>query len=385
MVFETCKEAIHFIESKRIKRSFADFQKIIDTYAIPTKLPCTIHIAGTNGKGSTVQYLKNILVNHGYSVGTFTSPYMICHNDRICINGIPISEEKLLYYINDVLPMIEKENITMFEIAVVIMLRYFYEQAPDFCIIEVGIGGKEDKTNVIISDYSVVTNIGYDHQYMLGNSLTEIAKHKAGIIKENQQFFTGENNHQLLQIFKDICQQKQTVMEVVETQEGYQFCYQGNIYTLENNAASYYVYNAHLAVVVAGACIPLKFDLTNQAIHQFNYPGRFEKIGHIYLEGAHNEDGIRALVKTIEMHKFKSFCILFSALSDKDKDTMLSHLHNYSVFCVSFSDDRNASKESSYREVITEVYQKYETIIVTGSLHFISEVRKYILDNKTKF
>ena len=204
-MFNDIKEALDYIESKRVKRTFEQFQEIVTKYGFNVKQKNMIHIAGTNGKGSTVNFIKEILMKHGYTVGTFTSPYMTVHNDRICVNGNMINDDKLLKIINDLEDIIRKENLSMFEIDVLIMLCYFDELDLDYRIIETGIGGLCDKTNVIDSICSVITNIGYDHQFMLGDSLDKIAKHKAGIIKPNKPCFTTEKNKEIVDIFKCVC------------------------------------------------------------------------------------------------------------------------------------------------------------------------------------
>lgn len=377
-MFNTCKEAIAFMEQQRTKRTLSQFEDTLKKYNISTTLPYTVHIAGTNGKGSTVQYVKEILMGHGYQVGTFTSPYMVEHNDRICINGEPISDEDLLMYSNQVVPIIKQEKLSMFEIDVLIMLLYFNDAKLDFCIIETGIGGKEDKTNVITSKISAITNIGLDHQEMLGNTLHDIASHKAGIIKEDSLFITSETDIEILKMFSNVCKDKNTIMEVITKEEGKQFHYHNNIYTI-NQLASYQIYNAKLAVVIASHCITLQLDMTQKALNQFTYPGRFEKIGNVYLDGAHNIEGIRALHTSIKQLKLDNVCIIFSTLSDKDSKPMLDILADYPVKLASFNDDRMRIKAKDYKEVWKEVSTKYDTIIFTGSLHFVSRVRKDIL------
>lgn len=193
-MFRDIESALKYIESRRVKRSLKQFKETIEKYGFNVHQKNMVHIAGTNGKGSTTNFIKNILIEHGYRVGTFTSPYLICHNDRICINGKMIDDEKLLEIINSLLEMIDNEQLSMFEIDTLIMLCYFNEVDLDFRIIETGIGGLNDKTNVIDSVCCAITNIGYDHQFMLGDTLEQIAYHKAGIIKENQICFTGETN-----------------------------------------------------------------------------------------------------------------------------------------------------------------------------------------------
>lgn len=371
-MFKTIEEALQYIESKRVKRTLQQFQETIQKYHFNTNLKNVIHIAGTNGKGSTVNYLKDILVGHGYRVGTFTSPYMIVHNDRICINGQPISNADLLASINDLYPIIEQEQVSMFEIDILLMLQYFNKQALDYHIIETGIGGRNDKTNIFNSKISAITNIGYDHQFMLGDTLLEIAAHKAGIIKEKQIFLTTETKEEVLSLFKDTCKSKNTTMKQVKP------------LMIESmlSKASYQKYNVALALAIAKECICLEASIVKQAIHDSMWPGRFEQFGNIYLDGAHNIDGIKALVQTIKDNEFQNVGIIFSALQDKDIDEMLAILKDYPVIEASFDDERSSfSNDVDFTVALQEARQQYSTIVVTGSLHFISTVRKYLIHN----
>lgn len=373
-MFKTIKEALVYIEARRTKRTFQQFQETIEKHHFNIKLKNMIHIAGTNGKGSTVTYLKEILVFHGYRVGTFTSPYLIDHNDRICINGVPIRDEDLLTIINDLYPIIEQEQLSMFEIDILIMLKYFNNENLDYHIIETGIGGTNDKTNVLSSKISAITNIGYDHQFMLGNTLQEIASHKAGIIKENQIFLTTETNQEILSLFNTVCDTKQTVMKVVEPL---------TMYSLSNKA-SYQKNNAALALAIAKECILIDARKVQSALHHFSWPGRFEQFGKVYLDGAHNIDGIKELVQTIKENKFENVGIIFSALQDKDVDEMLALLKEYSLWQASFDDERFLmSKGIDFKKALFLASQQKDTIIVTGSLHFISAVRKYLVDKNS--
>ncbi len=381
-MFRDIESALKYIESRRVKRSLKQFKETIEKYGFNVHQKNMVHIAGTNGKGSTTNFIKNILIEHGYRVGTFTSPYLICHNDRICINGKMIDDEKLLEIINSLLEMIDNEQLSMFEIDTLIMLCYFNEVDLDFRIIETGIGGLNDKTNVIDSVCSAITNIGYDHQFMLGDTLEQIAYHKAGIIKENQICFTGETNDELVKIFETAAQIKNShvVKTVVESdyQYPYTFSCLGHSYHL-SNCGSYQVNNAALAITLCNHLINLDHDKVQVALDAFSWPGRFEKIGKIYLDGAHNVDGIKALVKTLHDQNIKNPLIIFSALGDKDIDKMKSLLSDYPLIQATFLDERLQLHGTDFKEVIQDNLKQYDNLIITGSLHFISIVRKYIL------
>lgn len=380
-MFNDIKTALAYIESRRAKRTLEQFKGTINKYGFNVQQKNMIHLAGTNGKGSTTNYIKEILMHHGYRVGTFTSPYLICHNDRICINGEMISDDDLLRIINDLYEIIEIEKLSMFEIDTLIMLTYFNEQALDYRIIETGIGGLNDKTNVIDSICSVITNIGYDHQFMLGDSLEEIALHKAGIIKKSKPCFTTEENENLLAIFEHVCDEKQSKLEVVKVDNDgsypYYFECLNHQYQL-SNCGSYQIKNAALAITVCASLIELQPHLVQVALDEFKWPGRFERFGNIYLDGAHNINGIEALLKTLSDQKLEDVVIVFSALGDKDIEQMLMLLQKYPLIMASFEDERLHLEGEDFKAVLAKVKDKYQNVVVTGSLHFISAVRKYL-------
>lgn len=380
-MFNDIKEAIEYIESKRTKRTFKQFQEIVNKYDFNVHQKNMIHIAGTNGKGSTTNFIKEILMKHGFTVGTFTSPYMIVHNDRICINGEMISDYQLLKIINELVEIIETERLSMFEIDVLIMLRYFDEQNLDYRIIETGIGGLHDKTNVIDSISSVITNIGYDHQFMLGDTLEEIALQKAGIIKTCKPCYTTKQSAKIIDVFEQVCKNKGSQLHVVEVDDVSDYPYYFNclnhVYKLVD-CGSYQVKNAMLAITVCNDLIELDSKLVQEALEHFKWPGRFERFANIYLDGAHNIDGILALLQTLKDQRLEDVVIIFSALGDKDIDKMLELLKDYPVVQASFEDERLKSKAPDFKDVLNQVQGKYKNIIVTGSLHFISAVRKYL-------
>lgn len=380
-MFKTIKEALAFIESQRVKRSFEDFQKIVDKYHFNVNLKNVIHVAGTNGKGSTVTFIKDLLIKQGYHVGTFTSPYIIKHNERIAVDGKPISDLDLLRLINQLYPVIEKEHLSMFEIDTLIMLSYFNELDLDYHVIECGIGGLNDKTNVIQSKIAVITNIGYDHQFMLGNTLLEIACHKAGIIKEGVPLFTTEKNQEILAYFQKVCKEKQSAFYHVKALSNHRYPYQ---ITFEENKyqlylPSYQIDNLLLALNVVSSLISLKKEEIQSVIDHFMWPCRFEQFGSIYLDGAHNINGIMALIETIKERNLEDVGIVFSSLMDKDGTKMLELLKDYDVMLADFEDERSQGGHLPYQEAISIMKEKHKNVVVTGSLHFVSTVRKYVI------
>ena len=380
-MFKTIKEALNFIESQRMKRSFQEFQEIIKRYHIPVDLKNVIHVAGTNGKGSTVTFIKDLLMKQDYHVGTFTSPYIIKHNERISVDGKPISDEKLLQLINDLYPIIEKEHLSMFEIDTIIMLYYFHELDLDYHVIECGIGGLNDKTNVIKSKVAVISNIGYDHQFMLGDTLLEIASHKVGIVKEGVPLFTTEQNKEILNYFKDYCTKHQSAFYPLQIEKQYEYPYHLHFHQKEYilHLPAYQVNNLTLALNVVDYLCDLNDEDIQVVIDDFKWPCRFEQFGHLYLDGAHNISGIEALMQTIKERKLEDVGIVFSALMDKDCQKMLKMLEDFDVVIADFDDERSQGGHIPYQEAIEMMKAKHQNVVVTGSLHFVSTVRKYVI------
>lgn len=380
-MFKTIDEALNFIESQRMKRSFKEFQEIIKRYHLPVDLKNVIHVAGTNGKGSTVTFIKDLLVKQGYHVGMFTSPYIIKHNERISVDGKPIPDEELLRLVNDLYPIIEKEHLSMFEIDTIIMLNYFHELDLDYHVIECGIGGLNDKTNVIQSQVAVISNIGYDHQFMLGDTLLEIASHKVGIVKEGVPLFTTEQNKEILSYFKDYCTKHQSTFYPLQVEKQYQYPYHLHFHQKKYvlHLPTYQVSNLTLALNVVDYLCDLNDEDIQAVIDDFKWPCRFEQFGHLYLDGAHNISGIEALIQTIKERKLEDVGIVFSALMDKDCQKMLDMLKEFDVVIADFDDERSQGGHIPYQKAIEIMKAKHQNIVVTGSLHFVSTVRKYVI------
>ena len=403
-MFENVQDAIAYIESRRNKRSIDEFRETSNKCRIPMKQKNMIHIAGTNGKGSTVNYLRSILNAHGYKVGTFTSPYLICHNDRIRVDDVPISDEDLLYYINKYYDVIEEDGLSMFEIDVLIMLAYFETLDLDYRIIETGIGGLHDKTNVIDPIISVITNIGMDHQKQLGESIYDIINEKMGIIKPHQMFITSETKGTILARLQEQCDAQGAMMYVVPEYQvsryPFHFRYRDMAFTLENQGI-YQVTNARLALTIASKLIHLDSTLTTPAIENASWKGRYETLPYhersVEIDGAHNVPGIKALIQTLRVKNEKDISIIFSCLTDKDITPMLDMMlkEGYTVYLTTFNDERAidlSNVESrpgliivdSFMEALKAAYVKKTHIVITGSLHFISRVRKYLIEEAKK-
>lgn len=372
------------------------FQECLDSLDNPQfDLKC-IHIGGTNGKGSTTNYVRSGLQKEGYRVGSFTSPHLVSHNDRIRINDINISDEDLLFYINQSVKLWDQFSLSMFEIDMLVSIWYFIDQKVDYVVYEVGLGGLLDASNVIQPIVSAITNVELDHMNILGDSVLEIAEQKAGIIKNQSPLFTTETKNEVLDLFKTHCDRVDTPMHAVEVPSYYRvekdvfFTHEGIDLQLRNQAL-YQVSNATLATSIL-KYLGVSDESIAYGIMNTQWAGRFEEIlPNIYLDGAHNLIGIEQLVKSLDGLQ-RPLTVVFTALKDKDYKPMISLLEeNFdNVIITEFEFYRAESAENlagdhkvriikNWKDALDEITKEDlpGTKFVTGSLYFISDARAY--------
>ncbi|MFI3083725.1 bifunctional folylpolyglutamate synthase/dihydrofolate synthase [Streptococcus sp. 2022WUSS135] len=370
-------------------------------FAVPV-----IHVAGTNGKGSTIAFMRQLFQAHGFRVGSFVSPHMVSVHDRICIDSQPISDHDFQHYLQKVYDLEQEiaaryEPFRYFEVMVLIMFLYFQDQPLDVALVEVGIGGLLDTTNVVAPALSVITSIGMDHQDLLGLTLGEIAEQKAGIIKENVPVVLGP----LCPETTAICRQIALDNQAPVYQFGQEFTYKAGQFSNTDIDLSELVLglaghhqeeNAAVALqtfllYMTNIQKDIQPQLIQQALAQTSWPGRLELVAQepkIYLDGAHNVPAIERLVEFIQVQE-EPVTILFSALRRKDFQEMLELLNeklpHTALVLTSFAYDGALSEENRQGRDYVENYQQFiedwqsseqGILIVTGSLYFISEVRR---------
>ncbi|HEM3485772.1 bifunctional folylpolyglutamate synthase/dihydrofolate synthase [Streptococcus suis] len=370
-------------------------------FAVPV-----IHVAGTNGKGSTIAFMRQLFQAHGLRVGSFVSPHMVSVHDRICIDSQPISDHDFQHYLQKVYDLEQEiaaryEPFRYFEVMVLIMFLYFQNQQLDVALVEVGIGGLLDTTNVVSPALSVITSIGMDHQDLLGSTLGEIAEQKAGIIKENMPVVLGPLCPETTAICHQIALDKQAPVY----QFGQEFTYKAGQFSNTDIDLSELVLgltghhqeeNAAVALqtfilYMTNIQKDIQPQLIQQALAQTSWPGRLELVAQapkIYLDGAHNVPAIERLVEFIQVQE-EPVTILFSALRRKDFQEMLElldeKLPHTALVLTSFAYDGALSEENRQGRDYVENYQQFiedwksskqGILIVTGSLYFISEVRR---------
>ena len=252
MKFTDITEAIAWITSRRNTHySFEHFQKVCHLKGDPQDSLYTIHVAGTDGKGSTVSYLSFLLRSQGYKVGTFTSPHYLVHQDRIRINNTNIPDEDFLNILNRNLDLFLEQDLSMFEMDYLIMCDYFLQEKVDIAVVEVGLGGRLDSTNVVTSPaLSIITTIGYDHMDRLGNTLEEICAEKCGIIKENSRVLIGHLEPSCAEIAEECAKKHRCVFYELGDYENLgnrRFRFQNATYQI-SSYAGYQLHNASLAL-----------------------------------------------------------------------------------------------------------------------------------------
>lgn len=360
----------------------------------------SIHVAGTNGKGSTVAFLRAMAMENGLSVGTFTSPYIIQFEERIMFNGEPIPEDALVVVANRVKACADDapETLTEFELLTMMAWCYFDDTRPDLIIWEVGLGGRLDSTNVLKQPLAtIVTSIGHDHQGILGDTLEEIALEKYGIMKHGVPMFHSIEKKSLIELLhqrgddlgSSIHDVRPIVKKIVDRVETV-VTYEDLPSVVLGLTGHHQAYNGACAVAVA-RYLGWSDDAIRRGLERAQHPGRYELVSkrpRIILDGAHNQEGIEALV--LQAKQERSVTVLTAILEDKDRDTMVHSLQQIGdVYETTFDFPRARTKEQLENDGARFVEWKAwlqnwiesptsETLIVTGSLYFISEVRRFL-------
>ena len=391
-------------------------QRAVDLLGNPEQTYPIIHVTGTNGKGSTIAFMRELFASHCKKVGTFTSPHIVSIHDRICINGEPISDEDFIRLADQVKAMEQRllethDQLSFFELLTLIALVYFKEQEVDLVLLEVGIGGLLDTTNVVTGEIAVITSIGLDHQETLGDSLTVITEQKAGIFKPGNSAVIAN----LAPEAQLVCQRTANDLGVTLYQANKDFSFRnGNFYSsladfnhlILGLEGAYQEENAALALQAFLLFMVQRNEKVDQeavhaALQATKWAGRLEAVTeHIYLDGAHNLPALERLVEFIQEKIQQGYQpqILFGALKRKDYSGMLAylteHLPDADLYVTSFNYQGSLGEQdlsgyrivSSYQEFIDtfEVSAGEKALLfVTGSLYFISEVRACIMKQKS--
>ena len=392
------------------KNDLTYIRRILKQLNNPQDSVKTIHVTGTNGKGSTSYYLSNLLQKAGQKTGLFVSPYIYEFNERIQLNDKNISNNDLIKTANEIetaIEILKKDDpnfsLVTFEYEVALAFQFFAQENCDYAVIEVGIGGEHDKTNVIIPEVSVITTIGLDHEKIIGPTLKDIAKEKSGIIKSNKPVVLGNVPKDVLEILLKKAQSENSksfllgrdfqikiMLDMIEYQDS------KNLY----NFALRPLVEAYDIGVAVQAIQLLQLDLDRkkieEAINETRIPGRYDVIQtspEIIVDGAHNLQAMENLLNLVRKKKKGQIYVLLGMMKDKDLGPVTKLFKDEKVTLTRIDYPRaarledfpkEAQKEFEYKENFEEAYtslknklQADDMLLVTGSFYLVGAVLNY--------
>ena len=383
MRYKQCIENLQQLATKKgINYSLEKLNPVLKKLNNPhLSLPPTIHIAGTNGKGSTTAFLRSLSLAHNISVITFTSPHLESYCERIMYNNSPISHETFCDLFECVFPFLDV-GLTEFEVLTLMALLYCTKTKPDLCVFEVGLGGRLDATNVIQPKCTIITHIDYDHQQFLGNTLSKIAAEKAGIIKPKIPCYTPSQQHPEVQsVLSQKAKENNTTLHFISPLDKSTTSWQ--------LSATYQKENASLALAA------FKYLFKNSDINklysglsQAQHWGRFTQITtpsqKIIIDAAHNPSGLKQLDINLDtISSYKDRIIIFGLHKFKDPSVILPLITQlapkcyYCEFDSEFALSYNTIKSASSSEIsqfhLNQPLPKAKLIIFTGSIYFIGK------------
>ena len=423
MNYQQALEYIHSLERFGSKPGLERIRALTERLGNPQDKLKFVHIAGTNGKGSTAAFIASVTSAAGYRTGLYTSPYIVRFNERIKIDGVDISDEDLAVYANRIKSVVDDmfcegiEHPTEFEVITALAFLYYLEKQCDVVVLETGLGGRFDATNVIQSSaVSVITKIEMDHMAILGNTFAQIAYEKAGIIKEGGKAVTYPQEKSALETIEAVCRNRNVTLYYarpdeltgVELKKGLLAFNHPSLGRIETSiVGAHQVYNAAVALKAIEALNEAGFDIHPEQIRQgfrnASWPGRFELLRtnpDFYIDGGHNPDGVRSFVNTFKkIYPGRKAIIIFGVMKDKEYETMVAELSEIAERFIAVTPDtpRALSAENlvkvmsmycqnvEYSDTIKEAVEKTMKLASTGdiiaslgSLYYIGQVRTLV-------
>jgi dihydrofolate synthase/folylpolyglutamate synthase len=431
MNYEECINWLYSFEKIGIKLGLERITHICEGLGNPQRDYKIIHVGGTNGKGSVCRFLESILVSSGYNVGTYTSPHLQRFSERFVVNKNEIIEIELVSLVDKLKPIVEeminKNNIpTFFEITTAMVFQYFKEKKVDYAIIEVGLGGRFDATNIVTPILTIITNVSFEHQFILGDNIKKISYEKAGIIKKEVPVITAATK-EALDTIKKIAKEKNAPITIIKSDfwkkengglDWQEFKIMGSMKDYLVNISfpgSFQGENITIALYAMEALQMKGIYVTDDAIHdgieKTNNPGRMDIISikpTIILDGAHNVAGITKLRDTIKKDfKYDKLILIFGVLSDKDIIEMLKIIVPISDMILLWNSENNrfydpfklrdmilnlgfkgrinyiVNKKNIIKHV-KEIAKKNDIILIAGSLYLVGEAKYYFEKNVQK-
>lgn len=398
-----------------IKLGLDNIKSFLDKIGNPQKKLKTIHVAGSNGKGSTSSFIASILMENGYKVGLYTSPHFVKFNERISINGNLISDKYIANFVDKYQKYIDELGLTFFEVTTAMAFEYFVDADVDYAVIETGLGGRLDATNVLNPLACVITSISLEHTNVLGDKIEGIAFEKSEIIKNHCKTFIGMLPEEAIKVVEKKCNQVNSELFCLE-----EYIIEKNnhieLYTEELEFDDWKVpligkhqkYNAALASL----CIVKSFDIDDPSVitdgiknvvKNTKLQGRYEIISQkpkIILDSAHNSEGIKSLITEFSMERsnYKKSSILFGVMKDKNIEEMLTLIKNsFDDFYFYHIDYERAAEYTELKNIADNLNIKFEVIaslkeflskqfngdsdnclVVAGSMYLLGDVKSIL-------
>lgn len=430
MNYNETMDYIHSVGKFGTNYGLSRTNRILELLGNPHKKIKTIHIAGTNGKGSTTCIISNILKESGFKVGMYTSPFLEDFEERMQINSTNIPKTRLCEVISKVKSVIKAvteeglDSPTEFEIITCAALLYFYEEKVDYAVMEVGLGGRLDSTNVINPLVSVITSISYDHMNILGNTIEDITKEKAGIIKENTPVVLYPNEDNVLSVLKDVAKNSKSPVTYV-TRDMVQYknvcndtvsIKQKGLITINDEKrlvtfgllGEHQLLNAQVAIKAIETLekadnISIKEEVKIKSLEDVSWKGRLEVLSTnptIVIDGAHNIDGIKSLRNNVEKYfKYHNIILILGILADKQVDDMIDVIcpmasniiavtpnNERATICDELKNhilrvNKNVESFEVYEEAVKKAFEyasPNDLILISGSLYMIGDMRRIL-------
>ncbi|MDD2628804.1 MAG: bifunctional folylpolyglutamate synthase/dihydrofolate synthase [Limnochordia bacterium] len=416
-------EAVEYLESLArfgSKPGLSRIRQLAQSLGDPQERFPAIHIAGTNGKGSTARMTAAILSAHGLKTGLYTSPHIGVFNERFMIDGEPISDQGLSALVDKLQPITQQglEQPTEFEVCTALALEYFAQEAVDCAVIEVGLGGRFDATNIIVPEVAVITHIALDHMGVLGTTLEQIAFEKAGIIKTGKPLVLTPQSSAARGVILDIAKAQHSAVYELDPASWHvqEVSLDGTVFTYEdqrihlNLLGRHQIINACAAITGARVFLQDRFcwRLVHKSLGEVSWPGRLEIMGTnplILLDGAHNLDGAEVLKQAIcDLLPTRRIVFLMSIMEDKEVDAILRTLLPRGKVAVFTQPKQSRTRPTSPHELrqrasayLDEVYAELDpgvaleqalrlidvndVLCISGSLYLVRELRQLLCRN----
>ena len=355
--------AFHVVGAAAYKPGLGNTISLMDALGNPHKTFRSVHVAGTNGKGSTSHMLAAVLQSAGYKTGLYTSPHLVDYRERIRINGRMIPKHEVVGFVEDNKQLLEQVKPSFFETTMAMAFSWFMKENVDIAVIEVGLGGRLDSTNIIMPEVSVITNIGLDHTEFLGNTLAEIASEKAGIIKRGVPVVIGESCDETRLVFQKRAEEAASELVFAELSDlpvsfaG--ICQLRGMYQQKNiktvlatlnvlRRRSWHISDEAIETGLAAVCTLTGLEGRWQTI-------KYEACGKpltIILDTGHNSHGVSSYID--DLRKISGLRIVFGMVSDKDVSAVLSLLPSDAVYYFTQADSHRAIPASQFRQMANE-------------------------------